>query len=244
MGNMNTVEKISVIVPTLNESGNIVALVKEIHSQLSDYPHEIIVVDDNSPDGTYKIVHNLDYAYVHAVMRTSNPGLAYSIRQGIEQATGDVIVVMDSDFNHQPMYLPMMIEKLTDEACVSASRYLPGGGMHPPIRHLLSLWFNIFIRVTTGIKNTDSLYGYFIVRKSVLYKCDSGSIFWGYGDYVMRLLYALQKEGIQAYEFPAINGERPQGADNRRFIKIFIQYVYAVFRLIYESNIQPRLSRN
>jgi len=56
MGNMNTVEKISVIVPTLNESGNIVALVKEIHSQLSDYPHEIIVVDDNSPDGTYKIV--------------------------------------------------------------------------------------------------------------------------------------------------------------------------------------------
>ena len=80
---MKLTEKISVILPTYNEKGNILSIIEAIHAELVDYEHEILVVDDNSPDGTFKAVADRTYPYVRAILRTENRGLANSIRNGL-----------------------------------------------------------------------------------------------------------------------------------------------------------------
>jgi dolichol-phosphate mannosyltransferase len=224
---------ISVVLPTYNEKPNILALIHQVHEQLSGYEHEIIVVDDNSADGTYEIVRGQQLPYVRAVLRTSARGFAFSIREGLEKASGNVLVVMDSDFNHQPKYLPFMIESLRFYDAVFASRFLYGGRMDPRSRHLLSWMFNIYIRLLTNGQITDSLYGYFAVKRQAIQDLDYNKIFWGYGDYCIRLAHYLQKKKVLVLQFPAVNGERIGGQGNRRFFSTFWEYFRAVTALAY-----------
>jgi len=121
---------VSVIVPCFNEAGNILPLVEAIHKELEFVRHQVVVVDDNSPDGTYALVKNAGLDYVKPILRTVDPSLAKSIRTGLEEADGNVFVVMDSDFNHQPKYLPFMIKSLEYYDCVTASRFMYGGSMN------------------------------------------------------------------------------------------------------------------
>src|SRR5882672_3461421 len=100
---------VSVVLPCYNERGNIALLIRAIHDELDHVAHEIVVVDDNSPDGTFDLVASLGDSRVNVLRRTAEPSLGASIRMGLEAARGMVLVVMDSDFNHQPKYLPMMI---------------------------------------------------------------------------------------------------------------------------------------
>ena len=188
-----TTSKISIILPTYNEKDTITILLSSIHDAILDYDHEIIVVDDNSPDGTYNAVINSWFEFAKGILRLEDKGFAKSIRCGIENASGDIIIIMDSDFNHQPKYLPFMIDSLKYYDCVSASRFVYGGNMDTRSRHLLSWLFNIFVRVMTGGKVTDSLYGFFAIKKDVIKKVKFDDIFWGYGDYCIRLIYYLQK---------------------------------------------------
>jgi len=231
-------EKISVILPTYNEKSNILLLIESIHSELSDYDHEILVVDDDSPDGTYQTVLKVNYPYVKAILRTENRGFANSIRCGLENAKGNIFVIMDSDFNHQPEYLPFMIQALSYYDCVSASRFLYGGKMNGRLRHILSWTFNIFIRLMTGGAITDTLYGFFAIKRKIIEQCNYNDIFWGYGDYFIRLLYHLQKNKVRILQFPAINGERKGGVSNRRFLKTFCQYFVATMRLAIKGRIR------
>ena len=227
-------EKISVIIPTYNERDNIVHLVHEIHKQIINYEHEIVVVDDNSPDGTFKTVKGIESApYLKAILRSEDRGFAKSIRCGIENSDGDIVLVMDSDFNHQPKYLPFMIETIKFYDCVTGSRFLYGGNMDTKIRHLLSWIFNIFVRLMTGGQVTDSLYGFFAVKRKILQEVNFDDVFWGYGDYCIRLLYYLQERKVDIIQFPAVNGRRRAGEGNNRFFKVFGQYFIAVLKLAY-----------
>src|SRR5262245_6395502 len=103
---------ISVILPTYNERENIVPLIACIHRLLGSYPHEIIVVDDQSPDGTHDAVCQLKDPQVKAILRKRDPGLAPAIRRGLEEAQGDIFLIMDSDFDHDPEYIPFMVNKI------------------------------------------------------------------------------------------------------------------------------------
>ena len=101
--------RVSIVLPTYNEAGNIVRLVQAILAVVPPaYEPEIIVVDDNSPDGTHaKVLEAFGREpRVVAVLRTSDRGFAKSIRAGIERSTGDKIVVMDTDFTHDPAEIP------------------------------------------------------------------------------------------------------------------------------------------
>jgi dolichol-phosphate mannosyltransferase len=235
--------QISLILPTYNEKENIIPLVQLIHQELQSYPHEIIVADDNSSDGTYQALINLQKPYLKPILRTENRGFANSIRCGIEYATGDLIVVMDSDFNHQPNYLPFMIEALKYYDCVSASRFLYGGRMDSRIRHLLSWTFNIFVRLVTGGQITDSLYGYFAIKKDVIARVDFDKVFWGYGDYCIRLMFYLQQNGTSVLQFPAINGQRLAGEGNSKFLNVFWQYFKEVMKLTYHERMNPCIQK-
>jgi dolichol-phosphate mannosyltransferase len=216
-------KKISVILPTYNEKENVLSLIPLIDNELGEYNHEIIVVDDNSPDGTFGSVLDKSFPYAKVICRKENKGLAHSIRCGLENASGDIFIVMDSDFNHPPEYLSFLIQSLSFCDCVSASRFMrkPQGAS---LRHRLSSLFNIFVRFMTGSRVRDHLYGFFAVKKEALEKCPYDDIFWGFGDYYIRLLYYLQKNKVSILEIPAVSGERKNGRGNRSFLKVFLQY--------------------
>ncbi|MEW6097392.1 MAG: glycosyltransferase [bacterium] len=229
--------KLSVILPTYNERGNITLLIDAIHAELHEYDHEIIVVDDNSPDGTYEAILDLGYPFVKAILRTSSPGLANSIRCGLENANGNVFIIMDSDFNHQPKYLPFMIKALSYYECVLGSRFVYGGKMDSRIRHLLSWYFNIFVRVLTGGKITDTLYGFFAIKRNVIEQCNYDGIFWGYGDYCIRLMFYLQKYNVNILQIPVVNGKRKKGKGNCAFFRTFWQYFTETVKLAFKERI-------
>ena len=244
MSKIKLSEKISVILPTYNEKGNILSIIEAIHAELVDYEHEILVVDDNSPDGTFKAVLDRAYPYVRAILRTENRGLANSIRNGLENAKGTVFIIMDSDFNHQPKYLPFMIQAISYYDCVTASRFLYGGRMDNRFRHILSWIFNIFVRLMTGGQITDSLYGFLAIKRRVIEECNYDKIFWGYGDYCIRLMYYLQRNHVNILQIPAINGRRKEGQGNRRFFEIFWQYFKEVIMLSYKARMNNHVQGN
>lgn len=229
---------ISVILPTYNEKDSILQLIQAVHVAIANYDHEIVIADDNSPDGTYLEIKNANLPYVNAILRIDNKGFAKSIRCGIENAKGEVVIIMDSDFNHQPNYLPFMIDSLKYYDCVSASRFVYGGDMGNRSHHLLSWVFNIFVRIMTGEKVTDSLYGFIAIKKEIINKVNFDDVFWGYGDYCIRLMYYLQKKDVSILQFPAVNGKRIAGEGNSRFFKVFRQYFVEVLKLTYKIRIK------
>lgn len=231
---------VSVVLPAYNEKDNLIPLIREIKAALSGHQKEILVVDDNSPDGTADAVRQ---AYpgdkeVVVIVRTKNKGFANSIREGLERATGSILVVMDSDFNHQPKYLPFMVDALSSYDCVSGSRFLYGGRMDPRSRHLLSWIFNIFVRFSTGGRVTDNLYGFVCVKRAVMEQCRYDDIFWGYGDYCIRLLYELQLRNIDILQIPMVNGTRRAGAGSSAFLKTLLQYTEATLQLAVRGRIK------
>lgn len=229
---------ISIILPAYNERENVIPLSKEIHEILENNQHEIIIVDDNSPDGTYQALIELNKPYILPILRTEDRGFAKSIRCGIENAKGDIIIIMDSDFNHQPQYLPFMLDSLNYYDCVSASRFLYGGKMGHRGRHLLSWLFNVFVRIMTRGKITDSLYGYFAIKTIFLKDLKFDEIFYGYGEYCIRLFYYFQKKELKVLQFPAINGERKNGEGNSKFLNVFKKYFFATIKLAMKERLK------
>ncbi len=236
---MSSLTKISIILPTYNERYNIIPLTQTIGEVLKGREYEVLVVDDNSPDGTYQAVVDLRDPRVKAILRVQDRGLAFSIRCGLENATGNIFVIMDSDFNHQPQYLPFMIDALTYYDCVSGSRFVYGGRMDSRARHLMSWVFNIFNRLVTGGQVTDSLYGFIAIKREIMESCDYNNIFWGYGDYCIRLMYYLQRQNRSILQFPAVNGRRLSGTRNDRMLPVFLQYTKEVLSLSLRKRLRP-----
>jgi dolichol-phosphate mannosyltransferase len=234
------VNLISVVLPTYNERANVVPLVRAIADVLAGGGHdfEILVVDDNSPDGTYQAILDLGEPRIRGVLRTENRGFANSIRCGLENARGDIFVIMDSDGNHQPRYLLPMIEALKFYDCVSGSRFVYGGRMNSRRRHLLSWAFNIFTRVMTSGQITDSLYGFVAIHRRVMERVDYDAVFWGYGDYCIRLMFYLQRLGASVLQIPVVNGERAIGEGNDKFVRTFLQYFREVVALSYRVRVK------
>ena len=237
-------KKISVILPCFNERENIVKLINEIHSVLLNWDHEIIVVDDNSPDGTYSVVKGMGKYFVSIYNRKGDRGLAKSLRFGIEHSVGDWIVLMDSDFNHRPEELPQMISNLNYFQCVLGSRFVYGGKMGGQFRHFASWCFNIFIRLLTQKYITDNLYGFIAIRRDVLINIEFCKVFWGFGDYSIRLIYYLQDAGVSILQTPAVLGKRLNGEGNRRFFKTFVSYTKETLILILKKRGKQRVHSN
>ncbi|WP_141384032.1 glycosyltransferase [Nitrobacter winogradskyi] len=228
---------VSVILPTFQERENIVPLVRELRQEFNRVGarYEILVVDDRSPDGTANAARAAfaDDDGVIVIERLANPGLALSIREGIEKSHGAVILVMDTDFNHQPRdaVLISQVARLVDLGI--GSRFIFGGGMTNRLRYFLSYLYNIFMRISLGTRIDDNLSGLFAIQRTALFKLDFDKIFWGYGDYFFRLLLLSQRERMTHVQVPVFYGERTAGDSKTRFMSIFMRYTREVARLIY-----------
>ncbi|MCR8455873.1 MAG: polyprenol monophosphomannose synthase [Zestosphaera sp.] len=169
--------RISVVVPTYNERENIEELVVRLSEAMHDAGYgdfEIVVVDDNSPDGTAEVVRDLSRKYpIKLIKRPGKLGLGSAIMEGIKTSGGELIVIMDADLQHPPEVIPTVIEKLK-EGCdiVVASRYIAGGGIEnwPLSRSIISrgatLLAYMLLPPCRSVK--DPLSGFFGFRRTII----------------------------------------------------------------------------
>jgi len=230
--------KVSVILPTYNEAGNIVELIAAIKKQIpAPWQQEIVVVDDNSSDGTLDLVRQAyaDDPEVITILRTSDRGLGASIRSGIEAGTGDFLLVMDTDFTHRPEEIPAMLHVVQVTDLVNGSRFCPGGNMADTGHYLASFVYNLLVRLVIRTQIQDNLGGFWVARAPLIRRLPFDEIFFGYGDYYFRLLHFAQHAGMRVIELPAQYGERSSGTSKSNFGKLLFQYSAMVAKLALRS---------
>ena len=169
--------ELSIVIPTYNERENIVPLIERIEKCLKDIPIEILVVDDNSPDGTADLAEELGkkYGNIRVLRRGEKLGLGSAVSQGINQSRGKVIAIMDADLQHPPELLPKMLEKIKEGYdVVIASRYVKGGGTvgWSVWRKIISRGAVLLTRVLLPFLSSieDAVSGYFMFKRVILGK--------------------------------------------------------------------------
>ncbi|HEY6757094.1 MAG TPA: glycosyltransferase family 2 protein [Nitrososphaera sp.] len=231
--------KLSIVLPTYNESQNIVKMLDSIAQTLSPdatADAEIIVVDDNSPDGTADIasmhakkICNNKKLHVEIIRRDGKFGLSSAIVAGLQSATGDMLVVMDGDFSHPPQVIPSIIEALQDSKCdiVVASRYVKGGSVigWPFKRRLMSKGATKIAQYGLGIEVKDPVSGFFAFRRDIIHGIKFDAI-----GYKMLLEILVKTKGARVKEVPYTFINRRIGTSKLDTCVMF-DYIRAVMRL-------------
>ncbi len=228
--------KTAVIIPTYNECENLPALVEQILG-LSIRPY-VVVVDDNSPDGTGRVADELAARdeHVHVVHRPGKLGLGTAYIAGFKRAMADDadrVVTMDADFSHNPRYVPAIVA-LTDKYHVGiGSRYVPGGGVTANWgvhRKFFSWGANNFARMMLGLKARDCTAGFRCYRSEVLRSIDLGRIFSNGYSFLIEMMYKCQQLGYTFGETPILFENRYQGDSKISRGEIY-RAMYTVLRL-------------
>ena len=232
--------QISIILPTYNEKDNIIKLVNELLKINKNRQPiiEIVIVDDNSPDKTYLICQKRykNFDNIKVILRNNIRGLAYSIREGLENSKGDYLIVMDTDFTHDPKLIPKMLDQIEFHDIVSGSRYVNGGSMENRLHEKLSFYYNVFLKLLLKTNINDNLGGFFCIKRNFLKKLSYDQIFFGYGDYFFRLLFYSKKFNAKISEIPAIYKKRTHGKSKSNFILMLFKYFFSALKLRFIQN--------
>ena len=227
---------VSVVLPTYNESHNIIQLLKEILSVIPKNA-ECLVVDDDSQDGTGKLVKTTfaKNRRVRIFIRKKEKGLGTAVLFGLNRTRRSLVIIMDSDFNHQPRYLPLFLKHVVKYDLVCGSRYVKGGDMpETPLRFWGSYIFNLYIRCLLHSPVKDSLSGFVALRTSVLKQLtpqEKRAIFSGFGEWYIRLLWWAKDQGLKIKEVPVKYGSRLGDTSKMDFARSIIDYTKTVIRL-------------
>jgi dolichol-phosphate mannosyltransferase len=205
-----------VIVPTYNERTNLPVLVAGLMAQSNV---RVLVVDDQSPDGTGEIADTLAKDYpgrVSVMHRTGKKGLGRSYIDGIRQAITepvDVICQMDADLSHDPRHLPDLVAATSRADVVLGSRYIPGGAIvnWPKRRRLLSRFANIYIRSVTRLSARDCTSGYRCWRREALASLPLDRFFSDGYSFLIEMLFVAGRMGCRIAEVPITFVERREG---------------------------------
>lgn len=235
---------VSVILPTYNETENIVPLIEAISEVLESWRHEIIVVDDNSPDGTSKVVQDLiDADDVPEVLLRTRPmdrGLRKSIAEGIGLAQGDTIVWMDCDFSMPPEVIPELLRKIEAGYDIAVGSRFVRGGKAKKRHHressaaiALSTGLNVALGILLTPRFRDWTSGFIAVRRDVLRHI---TLRGDYGEYFMDLIFRallLEYRIIEIpYEcVPRRAGESKTAPNVQTLFKRGVKYLGMLIRL-------------
>jgi dolichol-phosphate mannosyltransferase len=212
-----SVDQIAVIIPTYNERENLEAIAGRVRASVLNA--DVLIVDDNSPDGTGDLADKLAAAdpHIHVLHRPGKNGLgaAYiaGFRWALDQGYG-AMVEMDADGSHQPEQLPDLLTALADADLVIGSRYVPGGKVvnWPKSREILSRGANTYARLMLGIHLRDATAGYRVYRDTTLRRISLDEVeSQGYCFQVDLALRAL-RAGMTVVEVPITFIERARGA--------------------------------
>ncbi|MFA6561953.1 MAG: polyprenol monophosphomannose synthase [Verrucomicrobiia bacterium] len=208
-----------IVVPTYNERENVEALVPRLFRQIPDAA--VLIVDDNSPDGTAAAVELLRERFpnLRLLKRRGKEGLGKAYIHAFTEVLKDpdvgIVAMMDADLSHDPAYLPAMFEKIEQGIAdiVIGSRYIAGGGTEgwELWRRMLSAGGNKYCRFITGMPLSDCTGGFNVMRASALRKLRLEEINLSGYAFIMELKYAFFKTGAVFAELPIVFQNRKQG---------------------------------
>ncbi len=205
------------VLPTYDEAENLEAIVAAVGDALPANSR-ILVVDDNSPDGTGRIADRLaaergDLAVLHRRQKQGiGPAYVAGFRHTIERGA-DLVVQMDADFSHDPSYLPGLLEAAGEADVVIGSRYVEGGGVSDwgPLRRLISRSGSAYARLILGVSVRDLTGGFKVFRREVLEAIDLATIpSQGYA-FQIETTYRAIKRGFEVVEVPIVFRDRRVG---------------------------------
>jgi dolichol-phosphate mannosyltransferase len=236
---------LSVILPTYNEAKNIRTLIPRLEHILKDIPHEIIIVDDDSPDETWKIAHELqgECANLRVRRREGERGLATAVMEGFAIAKGYVFAVMDADGQHDSELLPRMYQSITvcgeahqNVSVVIASRYTSGGSTNDWRGHRLlgSRILTFFAKLLCPKGVTDPLGGFFAINRATYESVQHTLKPKGFK--ILLEILASLPHGTFVQEVPLQFGLRDSGESKlslRVQYEFFVQYVSLMLRTVY-----------
>ena len=209
--------RIVVIVPTYNERENLPLITARVRAAVPEA--DVLVADDNSPDGTGVLADELAAAddHVHVMHRSGKEGLGAAYLAGFDWALDngyDVVVEMDADGSHQPEQLPRLLDALRDADLVLGSRWVPGGSVvnWPKSRELLSRGGSLYTRVMLGVPLRDATGGYRAFRADTLRKLDLTGVESAGYCFQVELGWRAVKAGMRVREVPIEFVERELGA--------------------------------
>ncbi|BEH10215.1 MULTISPECIES: polyprenol monophosphomannose synthase [Geobacter] len=224
-----------VVIPTYNERDTIERLINDVLAQDKDI--HVLVVDDNSPDGTGEIVDRLSEGMgrVHVLHRPGKMGLGSAYRQGFAAALAmgaDFIVEMDADYSHDPATLPRFLEAMEGCDLVIGSRYLNGiSVVNWPIRRLMLSYFaNWYTRLVTGLRIMDCTSGFKCFHRRVIESIDMSTIRSDGYSFQIEMNYRCVEKGFQVKEIPIIFIDRRSGS-SKMSKKIVREAVFMVWKL-------------
>jgi dolichol-phosphate mannosyltransferase len=209
-------QRVLVGLATYRERENLEALLREIHTFA---PHvDVLVVDDNSPDGTGELADQLAAAdpRIHVLHRAGKLGLGTAILAGMRYALEhryDLFVSMDADFSHHPRYLPALLAGMSRHDLMIGSRYIPGGGTRnwPLSRQLMSKGVNGVVRLLMRIPARDASGGYRCYRVAHLPRAGLERLLSHGYSFQEEVLYRCHRAGLRIGETPIVFEDRRAG---------------------------------
>ena len=226
--------KIVACVTTYNEAGNIAELIKEIRAL--PLPIEVLVIDDNSPDGTFRIVEELGARdeHVHLLLRKENRGRGWAGIEGFKRALSmgaDLILELDADFSHPPKFIPALIEKARDADVVIGSRYIAGGKdeARSLLRRVISAFARRYLSFVLGVRVKDPTSGFRVFTRPIMEKIlphlSARDPF-----IVTEMLFWSRKYGARMAEVPIEFLPRKSG-ESKLNASMLIMYLFRVLKL-------------
>ena len=206
-----------VMIPTYNEKENIKDLIDKILSLKIKKLH-IVVVDDNSPDGTWKIVQKIskNKKNVNLLLRKTKRGRGYAGKDGFVYCLkhdADVIIEMDADMSHDPKYIPLMLKELNNADLVLGSRRIKGSKEigRSTIRRIITSFANLYIRILLGLKVQDCNSGYRCFKREVFEKINTNKIESKGPAIIQEVLFKAYLKGFKIKEIPITFINRTKG---------------------------------
>jgi dolichol-phosphate mannosyltransferase len=229
-----------VVTPTYNERHNVPALVTDVLAQ--DPEIELLVVDDNSPDGTGTLVTEIAAREprLHLLARPGRQGLGPAYKDGFRWALdhgADLIVQMDADFSHNPAMLPRFFQEIADCDLVLGSRYVQGiTVINWPIERLLLSYFgNAYVRRVLGLTVRDATGGFKCWRRSALETIDLEDVRSNGYAFQIEMTYRAWRRGLRIREIPIIFMDRTQG-ESKMTKRISLEALWIVWWLRFRRN--------
>jgi dolichol-phosphate mannosyltransferase len=235
---------LGIVIPTYNESGNIYRLLTTIIQELKigNLSARILVVDDNSPDGTADLVKDFiakntsSGVQIDLLQRAGKMGLASAYITGFKQIkdTCDYVMSMDADFSHKPQYLPVFLNQIQVQKAdvLVGSRYIRGGGVENwgLVRKAISRFASIYASVILGVRLGDWTGGFNLYKTSIFEKLDLDKITSEGYLYQIEMKYKAKKLGFKLIEVPIIFPDRVAGKSKFNK-KIIWEALLGVFKL-------------
>lgn len=225
-----------VMIPTYNEKENIKNLINAILN-LNITNLKIVVVDDDSPDGTWKIVKDIakKEPRVHLLLRTKNKGRGVAGIAGFKYClnnNADYILEMDGDFSHNPKHIPQFLEKIKSYDLVLGSRFVKNGKqINRPIRRkIITRLANLYIRLVLGLKAKDCNSGYRCFKRKVLKNINFDEMTPTGPEIVQEILYKAHLKGFKIKEIPIIFRERERGKTTKE-LRDYIKGYFNIIKL-------------